>query len=106
MTSIINKRLSPEIFVYQSLTKEAYLRTYNFMIHPIPDQSIWLTVKCDILLSPLKKCMPERPKLSRKREVDEQATHKKSSTLDVDCAKDMDMIRGLATRLRKQECQM
>ncbi|TXG60499.1 hypothetical protein EZV62_015072 [Acer yangbiense] len=37
-------------YVHQSLTKSAYMQTYNGMIHPIPDQKRWPKVPACILV--------------------------------------------------------
>ncbi|KAK3221869.1 hypothetical protein Dsin_008894 [Dipteronia sinensis] len=58
-------------YVHPYLKKEAYLRTYSFMIHPIPDESTWSEVEADNEVQPpVKKRLPGRPKLARRREAD------------------------------------
>ncbi|KAL5785943.1 hypothetical protein ACOSQ2_008335 [Xanthoceras sorbifolium] len=38
---VTGKRLNVADYVDKSLTKAAYLKTYGYVIHPIPDQSHW-----------------------------------------------------------------
>ncbi|KAL5772387.1 hypothetical protein ACOSQ2_012311 [Xanthoceras sorbifolium] len=64
---ITAKRLDVADFVDKSLTKEAYMKTYGCVIHPIPDQSLWPT-----------KRLPGRPKKNRKRGAEEPAKKKRS----------------------------
>ncbi|TXG63993.1 hypothetical protein EZV62_010987 [Acer yangbiense] len=59
---------SLEEFIDPALSKAAYLRTYNYMIHPIPDLCVWGDhVGAPIQPPPLRR-KPRRPKLLRKRE--------------------------------------
>ncbi|KAL5826182.1 hypothetical protein ACOSQ4_017979 [Xanthoceras sorbifolium] len=75
---ITAKRLDVADFVDKSLTKEAYMKTYGCVIHPIPDQSLWPTVGTETVLPPLKKRLPGRPKKNRKRGAEEPAKKKRS----------------------------
>ncbi|TXG65182.1 hypothetical protein EZV62_006457 [Acer yangbiense] len=68
--------------VHNYLKKEAYLKTYSFMIHPIPAESTWPDVEVDDnVLPPVKKRLPGRPKLARRREMDEQQRDRRSDGL-------------------------
>ncbi|TXG58873.1 hypothetical protein EZV62_016702 [Acer yangbiense] len=76
-------------YVHQSLTKSAYMQTYNGMIHPILDQNRWLEVPACILVEgqtehidpPPRTVQPGRPKILRKREQDEGPKGGKSGTV-------------------------
>ncbi|TXG59801.1 hypothetical protein EZV62_014374 [Acer yangbiense] len=59
-------------FVHQSLTKSAYMHTYRSMIHPLPDQTMWPDVGTHQIIPPPLHVQPGRPKLQRKRELDER----------------------------------
>ncbi|KAK1560485.1 hypothetical protein Q3G72_027140 [Acer saccharum] len=63
---------SLEEFIDPALSKAAYLRTYNYMIHPILDLCVWGDhVGAPIQPPPLRR-KPGRPKLLRKRESTEK----------------------------------
>ncbi|TXG64295.1 hypothetical protein EZV62_011289 [Acer yangbiense] len=76
-------------YVHQSLTKSAYLQTYQGMIHPIPDQKRWLEVPHCLLIEgqtehidpPPRIVQLGRPKIQRKREPDEGPKGGKSGTM-------------------------
>ncbi|KAK3205502.1 hypothetical protein Dsin_019548 [Dipteronia sinensis] len=71
MAVITAKRMQGQDFVNVYLTKEAYMRTYNNVIHPIPDQAAWPTIKPRNVLPPLHKRMHGHPKKNRKRGPEE-----------------------------------
>ncbi|KAK1562791.1 hypothetical protein Q3G72_017173 [Acer saccharum] len=63
---------SLEEFIDPALSKAAYLRTYNYMIHHIPDLCVWGDhVRAPIQPPHLKRKLG-RPKLLRKRESTEK----------------------------------
>ncbi|XP_027102956.1 uncharacterized protein [Coffea arabica] len=68
-------------------TKDMYLKTYSHMIHPIPHVKRWPPmpeVLPTTVLSPPLRRAPGRPRVNRRREVDETACttqEKRSSTL-------------------------
>ncbi|TXG57639.1 hypothetical protein EZV62_015468 [Acer yangbiense] len=69
-------------YVHNYLKNEACLKTYSFMIHPIPTESTWPDVEANDNVLPLvKKRLPGRPKLARRREVDEQRRDRRSNGL-------------------------
>ena len=51
------------------------------MIHPIPDEALWSEVDFDYVTAPIIKRKPGRPKVLRRREADEPAKEKRSSTV-------------------------
>ncbi|TXG69109.1 hypothetical protein EZV62_004044 [Acer yangbiense] len=55
-------------FIDPILSKSAYLRTYNSMIHPIPDLCVWVDFETSKVDPPPVKRLPGRPRLVRKRE--------------------------------------
>ncbi|KAL5802461.1 hypothetical protein ACOSQ4_030766 [Xanthoceras sorbifolium] len=71
MAVITGMRLNCKDFVHKYLTAESYLKTYNYAIHPVPDESKWPEVEFQKVLPPVEKSMPGRPKKNRKRGPDE-----------------------------------
>ncbi|KAK1552514.1 hypothetical protein Q3G72_018566 [Acer saccharum] len=68
-------------FIDPKLPKAAYLRTYNYMIHPIPNLCVCGDhVGAPIQPPPLKR-KPERPKLLRKRESTEKPKATRSGSV-------------------------
>ncbi|KAL5777724.1 hypothetical protein ACOSP7_010650 [Xanthoceras sorbifolium] len=59
MAVITGMRLNCKDFVHKYLTTESYLKTYNYAIHPVPNESKW------------PESMPRKPKKNRKRGPDE-----------------------------------
>ena len=51
------------------------------MIHPIPDVRLWPKVDFDHVMAPIIKRKPRRPKVLKRREADELAKEKMSSTV-------------------------
>ncbi|TXG50735.1 hypothetical protein EZV62_023259 [Acer yangbiense] len=78
MAVITTTRKNPSDFVHPYLTKDAYLRTYNHVIHPIPDQEQWPHIEHNTVLPPMKKRKPGRPKKNRKRAPEEPRKMKRS----------------------------
>ncbi|KAI9195204.1 hypothetical protein LWI28_012661 [Acer negundo] len=78
MAVITAKRMQGQDFVNGYLTKEAYVRIYNNVIHPIPDQTAWPTIKPRKVLPPLHKRMPGCPKKNRKRGPEKGPKQKRS----------------------------
>ncbi|TXG50991.1 hypothetical protein EZV62_023515 [Acer yangbiense] len=76
-------------YVHQSLTKSAYLQTYQGMIHPIPDQKRWPEVHHCLLIEgqtehidpPPRTVQPGRPKIQKKREPNEGSKGGKFGTV-------------------------
>ncbi|KAK2658012.1 hypothetical protein Ddye_011064 [Dipteronia dyeriana] len=71
-------RQQAKIFIHSYLLKVAYIRTYNNIIHPIPDQSLWPNIQANPVLPPEKKRKSGRPNKSRKRAPDEPRKMKRS----------------------------
>ncbi|KAK3198303.1 hypothetical protein Dsin_021718 [Dipteronia sinensis] len=70
-----------EEFIDPALSKAAYLRTYNYMIHPIPDLCVWGDhVRAPIQPPPLKR-KPGMPKLLRKMESTEKPKAARSGSV-------------------------
>lgn len=70
---------NPEDYVHDFYKKDAYLRTYRDMIHPLPSQDLWPKSGLLPLKPPLYHKQPGRPKKSRKKAYDEP---KKKSNLN------------------------
>ncbi|KAL5779074.1 hypothetical protein ACOSQ2_009811 [Xanthoceras sorbifolium] len=77
---IIGKRLHVEDYVDQYLTRDAYVRTYSHVIHPIPSEDQWPESTEGVVMPPQKRRLPGRPKKSRKRAADEPQKQKRSSS--------------------------
>ncbi|KAH9769958.1 SWIM-type domain-containing protein [Citrus sinensis] len=71
MAGILHSHGEPSDYVDKSLTREAYLLTYSATINPLPDRINWPKIDRPILKPPVKKVQPERPKLNRRKEVNE-----------------------------------
>lgn len=48
------------------------------MIHPIPNEAAWPKVEVDIVLPAQKKRLPRRPKVCKRRELNEPRKEKKN----------------------------
>ncbi|KAK3224181.1 hypothetical protein Dsin_011206 [Dipteronia sinensis] len=68
-------------FVHQSLTKSAYVQTYQSMIHPFPDLTMWPEVQAAHLIPPPLHATPGRLKLQRRREPNEIHKHARSGSV-------------------------
>ncbi|XP_027109456.1 uncharacterized protein [Coffea arabica] len=71
---IIYKRQKLESYCEHWFSRDMYLKTYASMIHPIPDEKMWSPmphVTPAIVLAPLLRRAPGRPKMKRRREHDE-----------------------------------
>ncbi|TXG56945.1 hypothetical protein EZV62_018258 [Acer yangbiense] len=68
-------------FIDPMLSKSVYLRTYNSMIHPIPDLCVWADLETSHMDAPTVKRLPRRPRLVRKRESGEKQKAGKTGTV-------------------------
>ena len=68
-------------YVHQSLTKSAYMQTYRGMIHPVPNQKMWLEIEANEVLPPPIQVQPGRPKMQRKRESSEKSKGGRTGTV-------------------------
>ncbi|KAL5802822.1 hypothetical protein ACOSQ4_031127 [Xanthoceras sorbifolium] len=68
-------------FVDFSLSKTAFIKTYESIIHPIPDQCVWPEVDAVPLIPPPLKKRLGRPKLQRKREQNEKPKEARSGSV-------------------------
>ncbi|KAK2662198.1 hypothetical protein Ddye_000772 [Dipteronia dyeriana] len=68
-------------YIDQLLSKSAYLRTYNSMIHPIPDLCVWADLETASVDTPPLKRLIGRPRLVRKRESGEKQKVGKTGTV-------------------------
>ncbi|KAL5756591.1 hypothetical protein ACOSP7_021029 [Xanthoceras sorbifolium] len=92
---IIGKRLHVEDFVDQYLTKDAYVKTYSHIIHPIPSEDQCPESTQGPVVPQEKRKLPRRPKKSRKRAADEPQRQKRSSSVPQGARK-----RGLISRIQ------
>ncbi|KAI9165979.1 hypothetical protein LWI28_024035 [Acer negundo] len=75
---LTSTRQQAENFIYPYLLNDAYIKTYNNIIHPIPDQSLWPNIQANPILPPEKKRKPGRPKKNHKRALDEPCKMKRN----------------------------
>ncbi|KAL5763814.1 hypothetical protein ACOSQ2_016408 [Xanthoceras sorbifolium] len=68
-------------YVHDYLKKPCYLKTYSHAMHPIPDEHLWPNVEFATVLPPLKRRRPGRPKLQRRRGLNEPQKVPRSSSL-------------------------
>ncbi|XP_058212292.1 uncharacterized protein LOC131324362 [Rhododendron vialii] len=66
----IDKR-EPEEFVHQCFHISTFINTYNDMINPIPDQSLWVHTNSDPIMPPILRKQSGRPRKSRRKAADE-----------------------------------
>ncbi|KAK2649679.1 hypothetical protein Ddye_017168 [Dipteronia dyeriana] len=79
--SVSGNQCSLEDYIDSLLSKANYLRTYGYMIHPIPDLCVWGDhVGAPIQPPPVKR-KPGRPKLLRKRESTEKPKAARSGSV-------------------------
>lgn len=76
MPCIAHVRSAYNKFVAPCYLKEAYLKCYSSMIHPLPDKSKWPHVEAEEILALKVQRPPGKPKTCRRKEVDEPPTHK------------------------------
>ncbi|TXG51428.1 hypothetical protein EZV62_023952 [Acer yangbiense] len=68
-------------FIDPRLKKEAFLRTYSHMIHPIPDEIAWPEVEGTTIMPPIKKRGLGRSKTARRRKPEESVAHKRVTSM-------------------------
>src|SRR4051812_33345809 len=71
MAAINKNNLRREDFVSPYLLKDAYKRSYAYIIAPLPDSRQWPDSGQGKILPPAFKAMTGRPKINRKKEADE-----------------------------------
>ncbi|KAK0595272.1 hypothetical protein LWI29_005157 [Acer saccharum] len=81
MEVITGRRMNNNDFVHKYLTTEACIKTYSYVIYPIPDETQWPQVQHVEVLLPIEKKLPERPKKNRKRGANEPI--KRRETLEI-----------------------
>ncbi|WVZ03663.1 hypothetical protein V8G54_024469 [Vigna mungo] len=80
IAAINYKLLNPEDYVHVYYKKQAYVTCYAPKIVPINGQQMWPTSEnTPLLLPPIYKTPPGRPKRLRRREADEPVSHTKLS---------------------------
>ncbi|KAK2662594.1 hypothetical protein Ddye_001168 [Dipteronia dyeriana] len=78
---VSGNQCSLEDYIDPLLSKATYLRTYDYMIHPIPDLCVWGDHVGASIQPPLVKRKPGRPKLPRKRESTEKPKATRSGSV-------------------------
>ncbi|KAL5749534.1 hypothetical protein ACOSP7_024137 [Xanthoceras sorbifolium] len=81
LACILKRRDAVEGYVHDYLKKPCYLKTYSHAMHPIPDEHLWPNVEFATVLPPLKRRRPGRPKLQRRRGLNEPQKVPRSSSL-------------------------
>ncbi|XP_057467040.1 uncharacterized protein LOC130756520 [Actinidia eriantha] len=72
VAAIITNKSRPEDFVNEYYHCTTFTRTYNRMITPIPDQTMWVQTNYDQIMPPHLRKRAGRPKKNRKKAEDEQ----------------------------------
>ncbi|KAL7585933.1 uncharacterized protein LOC111921312 [Lactuca sativa] len=73
VSAISSLNLDVEAFVSNSYTKASFLSSYEYNIHPLNDSSEWPHVEgLHTILPPLKRRLPGRPCVKRKRDQEER----------------------------------
>lgn len=81
MACIIHRKASPKDYIANFFSTIAFLSCYSTNIKSIPDQSLWTLVNYDELdLSPISRKV-DKPKMLRRRKVDERSLEKKEIQL-------------------------
>lgn len=76
LACILVNRLEVLDYIHTSYLKTMYLRTYTYIIYLIPNQDSWPEVGYDAIQPSQVKRQPCKPKLSRRRGVDEDPNPK------------------------------
>nr|KAJ0220123.1 hypothetical protein LSAT_V11C200099760 [Lactuca sativa] len=67
--AISSLNLDPEEFVAEWFTKSAFLRAYEYTIHPLNDSTLWPhMLDFHQILPPIRRRLPGRPCIKRKRD--------------------------------------
>ncbi|KAL7171887.1 hypothetical protein ACSBR2_036528 [Camellia fascicularis] len=61
----------PEAYVHNYFSKETYLRTYSFMINPVPGEHNWIETRYDAITPSYYRKLAGRPRKERKKAADE-----------------------------------
>ncbi|KAL7252419.1 hypothetical protein ACSBR1_007078 [Camellia fascicularis] len=64
-------REKPEAYVHNCFSKETYLRTYSFMINPVPREHDWIETGYDAIAPPYYRKPTRRPRKEKKKATDE-----------------------------------
>ncbi|XP_052289098.1 uncharacterized protein LOC112497627 [Citrus sinensis] len=83
--SIDAKRLNIEDYIHNYLKCPAFINTYKYQYFPLPDEKMWPLVLHDNLQPPIIIKSVGRPQIKRRKEANEPATFKRSSS--VKCSK-------------------
>ncbi|KAL5543040.1 hypothetical protein UlMin_010750 [Ulmus minor] len=80
LACIYSKNLNVYDYVDSFYKKESYEKTYGPIIYPMPHPDRWPNVRQNVILPPLFKQMPRRPKKERRREASEPPAANESRT--------------------------
>lgn len=73
-------RRDPTDWVHEYLIVASMVKTYDQVIHPIPDESTWPKTQTQQVLHPINKRKPGKPKKNRRRDPEEGLTKPKRSS--------------------------
>ncbi|WOL20365.1 hypothetical protein Cni_G29170 [Canna indica] len=79
ISCIVWLKEDPDNYVDNYYKKEAYLKTYEFLMEPLTGKDTWPQVEGPHVLPPPVKKMPGRPKKKRRREVHEEESSSRLS---------------------------
>ncbi|KAM1915400.1 hypothetical protein ACFX13_035251 [Malus domestica] len=69
---IIRKRANPKDYCHEFFTKEKYVASYSYHIHPVPDERYWVDDPYDVIYSPPLRKPHGRPTKNRRKEANER----------------------------------
>ncbi|XP_058223177.1 uncharacterized protein LOC131332884 [Rhododendron vialii] len=73
MAAIITDKSNPQDFVLECFHVATFAKTYEHMIKPIPDASMWVRTDLDPLIPPPLRATSGRPRKERRRGHDEES---------------------------------
>lgn len=79
--SIDAKRLNIEDYIHTYMKNQAFVDTYKYQYLPLPDENKWSLVPNDNLQPLIVIKSVGRPQTKRRKEADEPATFKRSSSI-------------------------
>ncbi|KAL7189385.1 hypothetical protein ACSBR1_039097 [Camellia fascicularis] len=71
ISCIYVNREKPKAYVHNYFSKETYLRTYSFMINPVPGEHDWIKTGYDAIAPSYYRKPAGRPRKERKKTADE-----------------------------------
>ncbi|RYR40144.1 hypothetical protein Ahy_A09g045827 [Arachis hypogaea] len=75
--AIFEKEDNPKDYCSNFYSPAAYVATYGNLVSPINGENMWPKVECDTIIPPIFRVKPERPRMMRIREPDENRSQTK-----------------------------